>query len=340
MEQSSVNREQLLVSGYINDIDLVHLKVIPKDVIRLCFKFFFDSDDQTQHYLKWNVSNVRNIRKDSPTFTMKHCRFGFFVISSILECLMFKLMHHPSDIKQITINYELVSNNDDGKYTNINTVSFHFSSINTAFKKILNKNKNDHKKMTKTYTKIMEITKLKSSFSIELFTKILRIEYNNHKYTDFYSNPKIFSKIKCKWDITSSSSSESASKVTISNTFNDKCWCLVYDERRYEPKYELRLLCLPNGIGRMNVKLSYNVTINKRKNRRKQRLHTFNQHSKNTFSYEHNIFKWISQNKVLDLSIECTALYDMNREVIEECDWIEYGVCCNRKWANINLTKQ
>merc|ERR1712154_484499 len=110
----------------------------------------------------------------------------------------------------------------------------------------------------------------------------------------------------------------------MSNKFNDDCWCLMYDGSN--KKYELILLYLPNGISRMSVNLSYNVTINKRKKRRKQRQHSFNQHSKNTFSFEYNRFKWISQSKVLNLSIVISELYDMARDIVPESDWIEYGV--------------
>lgn len=293
--------EAVLVQGFARNTDLSSfgLSIPPKDVLGLCFAFYFDADDQRQHRLEWNVRNIKKIKNNVPSFCMKQCRFTLNVQSSPsgLYCLLLRLTRHPPQIERVTVYFEMkaMGNNDRVTFSNMDCVSFHFDCIKTAFKRIVN---TKTRSTSSDYAKLATKQEMAPSFSVQLFAKIQRLELNNQDFIDFDSNPKLFSKMKYKWNL-----SESSPTYSISEKFNDDCWCLVYDERmESEPNYELRLLSLPNGVSRIRVKLAMNVTTNKRKKRRKQKLHSSKQHAAHTFSFQHNHFEWISQCKMLNLS--------------------------------------
>ena len=330
--------EELLIFGYIRNVKHLTLfeSVIPKDIIKICFKLYYDPEDKMQNYLEWTVSNNNNNNKDISKglpLVLKHCQFRIYGVN---KSIYLKLMHHTHSLTKISIYYQLIVNVDDKEFKISNIASFYVGNINNAFKQILKKNSNNKTKTTsitaatttRKRIKLFEFGQSESAFSAQLFAKILRIEHNNHKFIDFYTNQHMFAKFKCKWNVSYNW-----------HKLNNNCWCLRYDEEKEnESIYELILLYLPNGISKINVKLSFNVTTIKRKGRRKQKSHSFIQHKKHMFSFSYNRFKWISQNKdILNLSLEIIEIYDMNQQCVDHCDWNLYHINSNQHWLNIHI---
>ena len=323
--------EYLLICGYINRIR----RKSPTDVVKKCFEFFFVFHEQSSVYINCRFTD-EDVKR---SFMLKYNIFGVSAKHSFgdggLKYLFLTWKKIASNVRKITVAYQIKITDGDNVSCNEDIIAFYKEDVHDAFKPILDGNKKSTKTKSKCRMKKMiklDHTRETQVKNMQLYVRIMRIEYDNGFADEFKSNPKLFAKIHCEWNI--SEISETSNKVIVSDKFNDDCWCLAHDGK----EYFLRLLFLPNAISRITVKLSYNVTKNKRKSRRKQKLHSFVQHTIQTFTYKHNLFKWESLDKSLSLTMNIVKLYDMDLdENVEEEYWSDYGVSNNPNMQHITL---
>merc|ERR1712051_27075 len=103
---------------------------------------------------------------------------------------------------------------------------------------------------------------------------------------------------------------------------------------------QLRLLCLPHGVRRMLVQLSYHCTVTKKKKRRKQKQKSFTQHQKIMFRYKSSTFEWTTEDENVEIQIGIISMYDMDNVLIPKEEWEEFGVESESKWTTFALSVQ
>lgn len=340
------NREILEIRSFLNVIgrSLLPIKAAPMDVVRVCHCYYAPSNIsfQTTTHPNEEVDNMINIEHqiycDNPP-NIHH------LVLKYTRCIVQEVSWTPADnlrlvlhqsvprMKALTLHYVLRINN--GEYMDSQTVTFRFDGLSSEYKQILN----PHAQHLSTTKKSVQLNLIKDlvfkadQFSMDLFTKTLRVKYEDGKqFQDFVPIRKMVTRMKCQWTL----SSKSKDDLVVSNAFNGNGWCLVWNAG----EWELRLLCLPRGVRSVTVKLAFQCTVNKKKNRRKDKQRTFLKQITSIFSYYSNTFSWESETDAMEISVDIFKMQDMDYLPIPREQWDWFGMESQRKWSTFVLSRQ
>ena len=170
----------LTICGYINAIGrlLAPMKIVPQDVVSVCHQCL--ADPNVVHEI-----NLDPAEGNCTIFSVNPIEAGHFEVSREDLCNYtheLSLQYHRGSLKPKALSLLYVLRMNNGEHIDTQTVCFRFDGVHAEYTNILNQNEENVPTIKDRCTILdhQQMTQLDGE-SIDLFVKILKIEYDDCK---------------------------------------------------------------------------------------------------------------------------------------------------------------